>query len=443
MATDRSIESAPVFTHAGQTSGNAFKQGVASLRHGRHDEAEACFREALRIDPQYANAWVGVSQVQSERGEIDESCQSARSALAIQPKLAEAHWRLAITLKGRLPEAEVQAIETLIDDESLGSGANAFLRFGLAAVLDERGLYTRAAAQFEKANALQSAVMAAQGFHHDPDGDSRFVDRMIAAFDRGLLARSRGWVQPDHRPVFVVGLQRSGTTLVEQILASHPDIHGAGELRDVGRVFEALPGLVNLIAGDSFEALRFLGRESARAAARLYLDRLDTLAPSTAKRVVDKMPDNIKNLGLIALLWPGARVILCHRDPRDVAVSCRLTGYAILWAKKWEHLARRFVDYQRIVDHWKRLRPVEWLDVRYEELVGDLEGHSRRMIEFVGLEWDPACLEFHATRRVVRTPSQVQVRQPVHAGSVGRWRHYQASLEPMFRTFEKYGVIVD
>ena len=230
----------------------------------------------------------------------------------------------------------------------------------------------------------------------------------------------------------MVGLQRSGTTLVEQILASHPEIYGAGELRDVGRVFIALPGVVGLIAGDSFDAVGFLSPESARAAARIYLDRLDSLAPSTARRVVDKMPDNIKNLGLIGLLWPGARVIVCNRDPRDVAVSCRLTGYAILWAKEWEHVARRFVDYQRIVNHWRRLRPVECLDVRYEELVVDLKGHARRMIEFVGLEWDPACLEFQATRRIVRTPSQMQVRQPIHSNSVGRWRHYQASLEPMF-----------
>ncbi len=172
-------------------------------------------------------------------------------------------------------------------------------------------------------------------------------------------------------------------------------------------------------------------------------EAIDALAASTARRVVDKMPDNIKYLGLIALLWPGARVIRCSRDPRDVAISCRLTGYAILWAKKWEHLARRFADYQRIVNHWRRLRPLEWLDVRYEELVVDVEGHARRMIEFVGLEWDPACLEFHTTERVVRTPSQVQVRQPVYAGSVGRWRHYEASLEPMIRVFEKFGVIVD
>ena len=309
----------------------------------------------------------------------------------------------------------------------------AFLRFGLAAVLDERGLYSQAAAHLETANALQSGVLAAQGRSHDPEADSWFVDRMIAAFDAELFARGRGWVDRDPRPVFVVGLQRSGTTLVEQILASHPKIHGAGELRDVGRIFQSLPDLAGLIAGDSFDALRFLGPVSATAAARIYLERLDALAPPSAARVVDKLPDNIRYLGLIALLWPGARVIVCSRDLRDIAVSSWLNGFALTWSKKWEHIARRFADYQRIVEHWRQTEAVPWLDVRYEDLVGDLEGHARRLIDHVGLEWDPACLEFHSTKRVVRTPSLLQVRQPVHSRSVGRWRNYEPSLEPLFR----------
>ncbi len=182
-----------------------------------------------------------------------------------------------------------------------------------------------------------------------PRRDSWFVDRMIAAFDADVLGRGRGWVPVDPRPVFVVGLPRSGTSLVEQILASHPKIHGAGELHDVGRIFQSLPNLVGLIAGDSFDAVRFLVPGSAKAAARIYIERLHALAPAQAERVVDKLPDNIRFLGLIALLWPGARVIVCSRDLRDIAVSSWLNGFALTWSKKWEHIARRFADYQRIV----------------------------------------------------------------------------------------------
>jgi hypothetical protein len=423
-----------------QTADAHFKNGVALLRESRHTEAEASFREALRIDPQLATPWVGLSQIQAERGEFASSCASARSALVLAPNLAEAHWRLAITLKGRLPDAEVRAIERLLAEKSVNNGGLAFLHFGLAAVLDDRGLYTQAASHLDNAHQLFSAVMTLQGRSHDPDADAQFTDQMIAAFNVDLLARGRGWVKADPRSIFVVGLQRSGTTLVEQILASHPQIHGAGELRDVGRIFESLPNIVGPPAGDSFDALNRLGPDSAMAAARLYLERLNLLAPHGATHIVDKSPDNIRFLGLIALLWPGARVIVCDRDLRDIAVSCRLTGYAILWSHQWEHIARRFAIYQRLMGHWRRTKPLEWLDVSYESLVVDLEGHARRLIDFVGLEWDPACVQFHSTRRVVRTPSLTQVRQPIYSQSVGRWRNYATSLEPLLLALERHGV---
>jgi tetratricopeptide (TPR) repeat protein len=417
-----------------------FKRGLTFLRESRHTDAETCFRDALRVDPTFANAWVGLSQLQAECGDIDATCASARSALARNARLAEAHWRLAITLKGRLPDAELEAIERLVPDQSLSEHGRAYLHYGLAAVYDDRGFYPQAAAHAEAASDLDSRAMAAQGRRHDPDADSRFVDQMIAAFHRERFVRMRGWVKPDPRPIFVVGLQRSGTSLVEQILASHPQIHGAGELRDVARIFEALPEVAGPPSRDSFDALNWLNPDSANAAARSYLERLATMAPSSAMRVVDKMPDNIRFLGLIAVLWPGAQVIICRRDLRDIAVSCWQTGYAFLWGKSWDHIAQRFAVYERIVDHWRQTKPLDWHEVSYEDLVGDLEANARRLLGFVGLDWDPSCLDFHSTKRVVRTPSLVQVRQRIHSGSVGRWRNYRASLQPLFRALERHSV---
>ena len=157
--------------------------------------------------------------------------------------------------------------------------------------------------------------------------------------------------------------------------------------------------------------------------------------------MVDKNPENDQYLGLIAILWPAARVILCRRDPRDVAVSCWRTNLPTTpWSSDWNHVAQLFADNQRLMEHWRQARPLEWLDLDYEELVGDLEGQSRRLIEFLGLEWDPACLSFHLNRRVVRTPSLVQVRQPVYADSVGIWRKYEPYLAPLFEAFERHGV---
>ena len=153
------------------------------------------------------------------------------------------------------------------------------------------------------------------------------------------------------------------------------------------------------------------------------------------------MPDNVDLLGLIALLWPSARVIVCQRNLRDVAVSCWQTGFAsIRWANDHEHIARRFADQKRILDHWRRTKPFEWLEVSYEDVVRDADGQSRRLIDFLGLEWDPVCLRFHSARSVVKSASQVQVRQPIHSRSVGRWKNYESLLQPLFQAMERHGL---
>ena len=415
--------------------------GRALEEQGRLDEAERCFRDALQSDPSLTGPLIALAKLQADRGEFDESCRSARRALAICPNLAEAYWRLAMNLKGALPDADIQAMQRLRDHKYVPHGLRAGLGFALGAVFDARGLYEQAAEQFKVANALKAAVKAGKGQSFDPDQYSRSIDRIIATFTPELLARGRGWGDRDPRPVFVVGLPRSGTTLVEQILASHPQVHGAGELHDMLNLFNALPELTSRPSGDAFEIVSTLDPDSARALARRYIATLDRLAPAAAKCVIDKMPDNLLMLGLIALLWPEARVIVCNRDLRDVALSCWQTPFGTNpWTNQWEHIARRLADHERLLAHWRRVKPVAWLDVRYEDLVRDLEGHARRMIAFLGLEWESGCLEFHKTRRVVRTASQLQVREPIHALSVGRWRRYESTLRPLFEALERCGV---
>jgi hypothetical protein len=340
-----------------------------------------------------------------------------------------------------MPDAEVRAMEGMLDDPEVGLEDRAVIGFGLAAVMDRRGLFTAAAAHLETANALQSVTKSGRGVAFDPDSGPVFMRKMIAAFTRESLARRRGWGDPDPRPVFVVGLPRSGTTLTEQILASHPLVYGSGEQHEVSRIFRSLPERVGHPTIDAFEGFEQLTPELCRTIARDYIAQIDALATA---RVVDKQPDNINYLGLISVLWPGARVIRCHRDLRDVALSCWQMGLvATSWSNDWDKIARRFRDYQTILGHWEETRPLEWLDVSYEDLVGDLEGQARRMIHFLGLEWDPACLEFHSNRRIVRTPSLIQVRQPIHTHSVGRWRNYEPFLRPMFQAFEHHGVHID
>jgi tetratricopeptide (TPR) repeat protein len=415
--------------------------GLALLEQGQHDAAEAALRAALGIAPRKAAIWVALGRLQAERGQFELSCGSARTALGIDPKFADAHSLLASNLKGRLPDAEVQAMHALLDDKYVDGRARARLHFSLAGVLDARGLYADAARLLETANALASAASSACGRTYDPRSHSGFITQLIAAFGPEHRARGRVWGDRDPRPVFVVGLPRSGTTLTEQLLASHPQVHGAGELPDVQQIFESLPEFAGRPGLGPCGVLDLLDQAAVRAAARRYLDRLDVLAPASAARVVDKMPDNIHFLGLIALCWPAARVIICDRDVRDIAILCWQTGFATIgWANHCEHIAMRFADYARLLDHWRCTCPLEWLDVSYEDLVRDLEGQARRLIEFVGLEWDPACLAFAAKPRVVRTASMVQVREPVHSRSIGRWRNYEALVPELFQALEQHGV---
>jgi tetratricopeptide (TPR) repeat protein len=418
--------------------------GLALLEEGRLELAEPSFREALRIDPRLAVSWCALARLQAELGDFDASCDSARTALAVRAGYVDAYWRLSLNLKGRLPDADLQAMERLLAQKSTTAEQRSLLHFGLAFVFDARGQYGQAAAHLERANALQAAGRAARGQSHDPDRHSRFIDRMIATFTPEVISRQRSWGTPDPRPVFVVGLPRSGTSLVEQVLASHPEVHGAGELYDVNGLFLDLPKLVGQPEADPFQVWTDLSPDVAQSMARRYLDRLDGLAPRAANRIVDKMPDNIRLLGMIRVLWPGAHVIVCHRDLRDVALSCGQTGFEKnAWASDWDHIAQRFGDHERIVKHWERAMPGQSLSIRYEDMVGDLESSARRLINYLGLDWNPSCLEFHKTRRVVRTASQVQVRQPLYTHSVGRWRNYEESLTPFLQACRRLGVDVE
>jgi tetratricopeptide (TPR) repeat protein len=414
--------------------------GLALLEQGGHDEAFTCFQQALKIDPSMAGVWVALSRTEAERGDFDSSCRSARSALCIQPQQVGAYCQLATNLRGQVPPAEIREMQELLRQKYLEEGARSLLHFALASVYDAQGLFDEAAALFQTANALQASRKAARGHTYDPDSYARLIDRLVATFTPEFLACREDWADHGPRPVFIVGLPRSGTSLTEQILASHPNVHGAGELPDLDRLLQSVPAVVGQPAADRIDALNMLSAASAQALGRRYVERQNALARRTAVRVVDKMPDNVHLLGVIALLWPGARVIVCSRDRRDVAVSCWQTSFAAIhWASDFEHIARRFADYERLLEHWRLTRPLDWLDVVYEDVVADVEYQARRLIDFVGLEWDPACLQFHSTRRIVRTASMAQVREPVRTSSVGRWKKYQRTLEPLFQALERQG----
>jgi hypothetical protein len=226
--------------------------------------------------------------------------------------------------------------------------------------------------------------------------------------------------------VFIVGMPRSGTTLVHQIAASHPLVHGAGELNNLAQVAESLDA-----AGEEFKEPSIYPPR-VRDAAWEYLWRLGALQPGAA-RVLDKMPGNLHLVAQIALMFPRARVILCRRDARDTCLSCYFQGFASgnIFSFDLRDCGHYHVQNMRLMDHWLKAQPLRMLEVHYEDVTRDLEGQSRRLIDFLGLDWDSRCLEFHQAKTTVLTSSVWQVRQPIYQQSVGRWRHYESHLGPL------------
>jgi hypothetical protein len=232
--------------------------------------------------------------------------------------------------------------------------------------------------------------------------------------------------------VFVFGLPRSGTTLIEQILASHSAIHGAGELRLARRSFEAIPSVLGRTELPR-DCISLLDRPAVERLAEQHLSRLAAIDCGQNPRIVDKMPDNYMYIGLLSILFPSAVFVHSRRDLRDVAVSCWMTDFrSIRWANDHSQIASRFRQYHRLMKHWREVLPVPIHEVNYEVTVTDIEGVARRLVAACGLPWEPACLEFYRTERPIRTASVMQVRQPVYRRSVARWKHYEPALAELF-----------
>jgi tetratricopeptide (TPR) repeat protein len=409
--------------------------GWALQEEGRIDEAREHFLTGIRLQPDSGQARLNLGGLHEELGRLGEAEAAFREALQVQPNFAIPLARLATLLRGKLPEADQAALERRLADPELPPGPRARLMFGLSHVLDARGEYARAGELLKQANALTQETNR-QRREYVPSEHEAFINALIAGFDQAFFDRTAGGGLDSRRPIFVFGLPRSGTTLIEQILASHSRIHGAGELRLARRSFDALPGAVGRTAPPR-DCIADLNAESIHGLAASHLAQLETHNERRAEQVVDKMPDNYMYLGLLAAMFPKATFIHCRRDLRDIAVSCWMTDFrSIRWANDPSHIAHRFQQYRRVMDYWRGVLPVPIHEVDYEDTVSDLENVARRLIAASGQRWEPACLEFHRTDRPVRTASVTQVRQPVYLRSVARWRNYEPALGTLFAALE-------
>jgi tetratricopeptide (TPR) repeat protein len=408
------------------------------LEQGRLDEVEKAYRAVLQARPNDPAINCRLADVLLELNQPEQALICVQTALRVDPNCSTALALLATQMRQHLTSEHEATMRRLLSEANLPVLDRAALEFGLGHLCDARRDYGQAAQHLLEANRIEGALRQQAGRAFNAEAHSNFVNRLLTVFSPEFFERVRGFGLDNECPVFIVGLPRSGTTLLEQVLASHSQVFGAGELRFAREDFETLGGGADGASeARAFDILKTINAETVQRLGRNHLERLAALNGKAA-RMIDKMPDNYLYVGFMHLLFPRARFLHCCRDLRDVAVSCWLTHFRdIPWSNDFEQMAARFTQYRRVMTHWRTVLPVPVLDVAYEDMVADLEGVARRVTTFLGLEWEPACLEFHRNRRPVRTASLAQVRQPIYRSSVGRWRHYEKSLQPLFDRLEQ------
>jgi len=408
--------------------------GTALGEQGRTREAVAQLARAIELDPRQADAHNSLGNLCKDEGRFDDAMAHYARAIAIRPDYGEAYLNRSEIKRFQPGDAEMAALEALAQRDDLSVNKALHIHFALAKALEDTGEYARSFAHLRTGNALKRGQ-----FRYDEMRALGMLRRIAAVFDGSLLDRFRGAGDPSQVPVFVLGMPRSGSTLVEQILASHPQVHGAGELSG----FEtAASSIFNTGAGYP-ESVSALDGVTPRRLGQAYLAGLPALRDG-GLRIVDKLPGNFLNIGLIRLLLPNARIVHTMRRPVDTCLSCysKLFTSGHRYTYDLAELGRFYRGYRELMAHWRSvLPPGAMLDVAYEDVVGDLEGQARRLVDYCGLAWDDRCLRFHETRRPVRTASAVQVRQPLFQSSLERWRKYEAEIAPLLE--ELGGIVPD
>jgi len=401
--------------------------GSALGRLGRWEDAMRQCDEALRLDPGLAEAHANAGSVLLELGDVEAAVAKFERAIALDPDNPQYLCRLAASVRFAPGDERIAALEALARDPDLPKPQRINVHFALGKAYDDAGNAEGAFEQFLRGNALKRSTI-----EYDETATMRAFALTSSVLTKSFVEHRRGWGFASSLPIFIVGMPRSGTTLVEQILASHPQVHAAGELPDFQRIAREVLA-AGPTGGIERAAMEAATPEQIARIGEEYVRSISALAPG-ARRITDKMPANATYLGLVHLALPNARILRTRRDPVDTCVSC----FSLLFAEGQEfaydlaELGRYYRAYEALLDHWEAvLPPGSMLDVRYEDVVADLEGQARRILAFCDLPWDDACLRFYETKRPVKTASVVQVRQPIYTRSVGRWRKYGSRLQPL------------
>lgn len=391
---------------------------------GKAESSLPCFEKARSLAAEHPTVRIDHAAALISLGRMDEAADLLRASIAKGFGIGSSYRSLADTRKFSGNPAELGSIMEELAKPKLNANDKVHLHHAAGKILNDIGRYEDAVDHFQ-------AGKDAGGVDFDIDAFRRRVDTRIASFTPSLLKSKAGLGSPSDIPVFIVGMPRSGTTLVEQICASHPGVYGAGELNRLGTVIRT-DGYAEAPNGAIQKTPGALTADEARSMAANYLDFVRRPAP-TAARVVDKMPHNFLYVGMIALIFPNARIIHCTRDAIDNCISCFFNSFNDKhgYNANLETLGLYYREYERLMRHWSALLPGRIYQCSYEAMISDQEAETRRLIEFLGLTWDDACLRFYETQRSVTTPSRWQVRQPIYKSSVKRWKNYGDKVKPL------------
>lgn len=391
---------------------------------GRTEEAAAAYGRALELQPRNAAAWLGLGHVLKTLGRTDEGIAAYRKCIDLKPGNGEIWWSLANLKTYRFSETDIRHMRDCAEAPDADPLSRVNFLFALAKAAEDAGDFPQAWEDYRAANNAQRLRVS-----HDPVQAEQLADAIVSLFDGAFFAARKGWGDPERTPIFVLGLPRSGSTLIEQILASHSAVEGTGELPYIGRIATGLGrersgGLAYPLAAGEIDAARaaMLGKE--------YLERAAAHRHSSRPYFVDKMPNNFPHVGLIQLILPNARIIDARRHPLDACVANYRQLYAKGQAFSYDlvELGEYWLQYHRLMQHWDTVLPGRVLHVDHEDLLGDLEGGVKRILAWCDLPFEPACLRYWETERAVRTPSSEQVRQPPYTNSIRQWKRYAPHL---------------
>ena len=426
---DRFEEAVAAYQHAIQINPGIadfyYNLGNLLIELNELEEAAINFKKVVAIDPRHRKAYRDLGKVLSDMGEIDQAAAAYRKAIEINPARAEVYRSLSKNKTFSIYDNDIHSMETLYAKENTSDEQKMHLGFGLGKAYEDLGEYEKSMEFIVEAARLKRATI-----DYSISESEELFSQIKSTFSLEFFSNREGMGNPDQTPIFILGMPRSGTSLVEQILASHPDVFGAGELEDLSNLIREYEHVdpptkfpASIVDLDS-EALEDLGKN--------YISRIRIHSENT-KIITDKMPHNFLYIGFIKVILPNARIICCTRDPMDNCLSIFKNYFALThdYSYNLTELGQYYNLYHDLMAYWRSSLPGFIYDLSYEGLVADQQNQTRQLLDFCHLPWDDACMKFYNTNRRVQTASNAQVRRPIYRDSVKLWKRYEKQLEPL------------